>query len=756
MSLGFGWVGGVGNVPATSLAFKVDGPNSSTGPSNVSCGYALPGGFVLGTWYHAAGVMDYTNHLAKLYLNGLLVDTKTINSAPFSRVILGELSWDVALAPGYPGPPLGGSMDEVRIWKRVRTDNEIASSYNQCLTGTETDLVLYYHCNQTAGSLALDATPNGNDGILANAANWSVQQPTLQNFCSSCIDICDNKVSAKQDTVICQGATANLNASTGFDFYNWTPSNSLSDSTISNPTANPLNSTTYVVTAAKLDANLVVNGDFSSGNSGFTSNYTYCNTNNCLTPFIKDGYSIGPNPNFYHVAYQGVDHTTGSGNLMVVNGSNSGYNVWSQTINVSPSQNYSFSLWACSVFSVNTAQLEFFINNVSIGTMNANNNTKIWDEFSYIWNSGASSSAVISARSVINIPGYSQNGNDFGLDDISFRKVCFSSDTVKVTVRSKNVPNLNIGNDTTMFANSVLLINAGSGYVNYTWNDGSTGHTYTVYEPGKYWVTVKDSCGGLHTDTINVRLLPYPFLDLGADKRICNGDSILLNFVPTGLFSTYQWSPALFLNCDHCANPYADPTASTEYYLTASTAQGCTVSDSIFVTVGQNLFSSIKLDLLYPICGQENGEIRINNLDNNFAPYQFNFNQTGYTSSADYSHLGSGNYNIQIKDYDGCILDTIAVLDGNQEETISVPNCFSPNDDGVNDKWYISGTCIQSIECRIFNRWGEMMKSFNRLNDEWDGKYKEYQVPDGVYFYTLEINYYSGAVKTQGFISLFR
>ncbi len=69
-----------------------------------------------------------------------------------------------------------------------------------------------------------------------------------------------------------------------------------------------------------LAQNLVTNGDFTSGNTNFFTNYTYCNFNNCLNPLINNGYSIGTNLSFFHFAFQGQDHTTGFGNMMIFNG----------------------------------------------------------------------------------------------------------------------------------------------------------------------------------------------------------------------------------------------------------------------------------------------------------------------------------------------------------------------------------------------------------------------------------------------------
>jgi len=65
---------------------------------------------------------------------------------------------------------------------------------------------------------------------------------------------------------------------------------------------------------------LVVNGDFSQGNTGFSSSYTSCTQccNTCLWPDAT--YAVGNNPQWYHSVFYGTDHTTGTGNMMIVNG----------------------------------------------------------------------------------------------------------------------------------------------------------------------------------------------------------------------------------------------------------------------------------------------------------------------------------------------------------------------------------------------------------------------------------------------------
>ena len=151
---------------------------------------------------------------------------------------------------------------------------------------------------------------------------------------------------AGNDIVICDGGTAQL-AGVGGSQLSWSPGTTLSDSTIGNPIASPAATTTYILTSTDLTGNLVVNGDFEAGNSGFSSAYNYA-TN--LNP--ASTYWVGTDASTVHSAFTGFDHTSGSGNFMVVNGSGvPNTNVWCQTISVIPNTDYNFSTWVSKTIS---------------------------------------------------------------------------------------------------------------------------------------------------------------------------------------------------------------------------------------------------------------------------------------------------------------------------------------------------------------------------------------------------------------------
>ncbi len=164
-------------------------------------------------------------------------------------------------------------------------------------------------------------------------------------------------------------------------------------------------------------ANLVINGDFSAGNTGFGSDYTFVSgPNSALPPAV---YAIDTSPHNVHPSWASYgDHTSGTGDMMIVNGADvGGKRVWFENgITVAPSTTYFFSTWIASSYPTAPAQLDFSINGSAIGpTFTASSTTGLWQQFFASWNSGVSTTADIA---LVN-QNLAFGGNDFTLDDIS-------------------------------------------------------------------------------------------------------------------------------------------------------------------------------------------------------------------------------------------------------------------------------------------------------------------------------------------------
>ena len=89
----------------------------------------------------------------------------------------------------------------------------------------------------------------------------------------------------------------------------------------------------------------------------------------------------------------------------------------------------------------------------------------------------------------------------------------------------------------------------------------------------------------------------------------------------------------------------------------------------------------------------------------------------------------------------GCEGDTATLwvdIDECSFNGLYVPNAFTPNGDGENDRFTAVGENIEELELFIFNRWGELIYESHYM-EPWDGRYKGEIVQQDVYVW--RINY---------------
>jgi len=366
------------------------------------------------------------------------------------------------------------------------------------------------------------------------------------------------------DIKVCPNTNGQLTAS-GADFYTWTPSQGLSDSTIANPVVKVAASTLYFVTGyTESSNNLIKNGDFTKGKNSFTSNYNFTTTD--LVP--EGNYTVGTNPRTYHTGFSSCkDHTTGSGNMLIVNGipvSNS--TIWEQTITIKPNQDYAFYAYVTPVSPLNPPVLQFSINGKVLGSPFVTPvGTCNWNKFYAIWNSGSITTAVIR---IVN-QNIIANGNDFAIDDIKYVELC------KVT----NKVSVNVG-PLTSITNIAICTSA----LPYYWN----GINYPL--PGTYSTHLTSTMGCDSVATLNLSVNPIPTItNTPIAQTICSGTSTLLvNLTSDVASTTFEWTASTetaitgfttngtnIIPAQTLSNP-SNSTAGTVTYVIIPKANGCT------------------------------------------------------------------------------------------------------------------------------------------------------------------------------------
>jgi gliding motility-associated-like protein len=124
-----------------------------------------------------------------------------------------------------------------------------------------------------------------------------------------------------------------------------------------------------------------------------------------------------------------------------------------------------------------------------------------------------------------------------------------------------------------------------------------------------------------------------------------------------------------------------------------------------------------------------------------------------------YQYQKTGTYNVCLVVFNaaGCSDTTCTQIDISVEVGYSVPNAFSPNGDGVNDKVFVRGFGISKVSFQIFNRWGELVFATTDINTGWDGYYKGKLQAQDVYHYSAVVEFYTGEkLAKKGDITLLR
>ncbi|MEZ4740509.1 MAG: gliding motility-associated C-terminal domain-containing protein [Flavobacteriales bacterium] len=377
------------------------------------------------------------------------------------------------------------------------------------------------------------------------------------------------------------------------------------------------------------------------------------------------------------------------------------------------------------------------------------------------------------------------------------------SDSITVYFTSDAV--LELGNDTALCVGDQLVLDATNTAASYSWQDGSTNSTYTVTEAGLYRVSVQNPCG-TYTDSIAVDYAPRPPLDLGDDRSLCTGDTILLD-VSTDM-ATYRWQ-------DNSSAPTYSIVQGGTYWVALSLL-GCTVRDTLevaelplpVVDLGpdRSICSAavIVLDATSPDsdayrwqdgstdptftvpaaslywvelsndCGVASDSIRITEdpllgfdlgpdpvlcdggelLVDVTIPGASYLWQDGSTLPR-YLITMAGQYSVEITLGVCFTADAFTATEADCGVALRMPNVFSPNNDGLNDQFVpLEMKSISSATLTVYDRWGLVVHSAALRNRSgWNGQ----GMPEGTYYWVVEyVDRYGTALRQHGYLTLLR
>lgn len=152
------------------------------------------------------------------------------------------------------------------------------------------------------------------------------------------------------------------------------------------------------------------------------------------------------------------------------------------------------------------------------------------------------------------------------------------TDTVAVIVHP--LPEIDLGQDTTICEGSHLTLVAGDDMLDHVWHDQSTNSHFIADRAGRYSVTVTDHFGCKAYDEIRINIRPLPTIDLGQDTLVCH--DVFFPLKAGSDFDSYEWSTGT------TDSTYL-PATSGEYWVSVRDRCG-EASDTITVLALDDLF----------------------------------------------------------------------------------------------------------------------------------------------------------------------
>ncbi len=245
--------------------------------------------------------------------------------------------------------------------------------------------------------------------------------------------------------------------------------------------------------------------------------------------------------------------------------------------------------------------------------------------------------------------------------------------------------------------------------------------------------------GCVTLDTFYLKLFPGTTLSVQPSYPICEGQQEQLQASATDNVS-YQWTPATGLSSSTIANPVAAPTDTTRYKVLITNQYGCKDSAVLRIDVYRKPFADAgnNKTILKGDTAVLNGIAGGTAINYYWLPAG-NMNDSHLAAPSVYPPVTT-IYTLHVVSTVGCgeVSDDVQVKVYNG---FAVPNAFTPNNDGKNDKFEILPLDSYTLEhLYIYNRWGQLIFKSNGSYSGWDGNFKGSPQPQGIYIYEIELS----------------
>lgn len=317
-------------------------------------------------------------------------------------------------------------------------------------------------------------------------------------------------------------------------------------------------------------------------------------------------------------------------------------------------------------------------------------------------------------------------------------------------------------------SDGALEVNVSGGIEPYSfqWSNGGFGSSINNLAAGTYEVTISDEAGC--RDSISRMLIePEPLAistDFSSSKCPTNPNgTIVLNAVSGGVMP-YELSVDGQFFAPIPAIPVVEGgLAPGDYDFQVRDDNGCVALTPVAI-IEENLLVDLGPDIDLNI----GDSVRLNpqaNFDLTYFTWTpLDFLSDGRSSQPFVNPERTTTYTLTAIDSSGCQISAFVTVFVDQTRRVFAPTAFTPNEDGINDRFTIFGAeDLEVIELlQVYDRWGNLLYEEENLppGDDhfgWNGEHRNSRMPSGPYVYRAVLRFRNGSQESiRGEVALFR
>lgn len=351
-------------------------------------------------------------------------------------------------------------------------------------------------------------------------------------------------------------------------------------------------------------------------------------------------------------------------------------------------------------------------------------------------------------------------GDSFDLLDTVLVHVSIPQVTATNNSGAATCPGEAVALNTTIAPNDFGITTTG-----YAWSSGDTTANCTVHpqQTGSYTVTVTYSNGCTNTAATNVTVTEMDRPHISGDSTICQGFSTILTAThPTS--TTFTWNTGA-----HTPSITVSPSDTTDYVVDATLAGSCHTTDTFRVYVWPHPTAGFYATPTNIFVQNGIGTVTCTNTSSPNVNIVWNFGDIYSPENIvtnldqpthDYTHAGYYAISLNVQDTNGCKDSIRTRVSVTVPYFFYIPNAFTPNGDGTNERFAPQGEGIDpsNYAMFIYDRFGGLVFKTNNPYDYWDGYTTNgKQCPTGTYVYLIRLKTLNGEDKEfTGSVTLIR